>query len=303
VIDTAALHRDLVAGALDTDLDAGSDVDVFSLISVVDGVMREKRYLEPTARRVRIILQELLGNVGRHVPDRHAWVHVALHETHLRRAVLDVGDNGPGVPDDVLDRYTQRLLAGEREHGLLLVSRLATKLHGQPATTAWQAANHAVCELIEHQPRPSALARNKRIGLVRVDYSSPKVLWIGPEDSYTYFRLAPSIDRFVTAARRGWSPVLATYFGAVQDTSHLAVEVDGYDLSTEASPTFVENAFAAVATHFSDRIGQQRVVALAPMADPSLRGQARRAAQHHGLRWFDSEAEVAAYVAAQAPAG
>jgi anti-sigma regulatory factor (Ser/Thr protein kinase) len=192
VIDAAAWHRDLVAGTLDTKLDAGSDLDIFMLVDVVNRVMREKRYLEPTARRVRIIMQELLSNVAQHVPDQQARVRVTLRETYLRGVVIDVGDNGPGISDDILDQYTERLLAGEREHGLLLVSRLTSGFHDKPP---WATANHVGCDLIEPQPRSSVFTKNKRVGLVRIECKSPNVLWIGPEESYVWFRDS-TLDRF-----------------------------------------------------------------------------------------------------------
>jgi anti-sigma regulatory factor (Ser/Thr protein kinase) len=296
VIDPAAWHRDLVAGTLDTDLDAGSDLDIFMLIDVVNGVMREKRYLEPTARRVRIIMQELLRNVALHVPDQHARVHVTLRDTHLRGVVIDVGDNGPGIPDDVLNRYTERLLAGEREHGLLLVSRLASGFHdARPAS--WRTANHVGCDVIEAQPRSSALTKNKRVGLVRIEYASPKVLWIGPEESYVYYGVN-SLGLFFRAAERGWLPVLARYFGPLHGTSHLAVEVCGHDLSTEVE-AFWEEVLDAVALFFPDRIARQRVVLLGPEADRMLRSEVEDWAREHGLPWFDSEAAAAEYLAAQ----
>jgi anti-sigma regulatory factor (Ser/Thr protein kinase) len=299
MIDTAAWHRDLVAGTLDTDLDAGSDLNIFVLVDVVNGVMREKRYLEPTARRVRIILQELLGNVARHVPDRHARLHVTLRETHLRGVVIDVGDNGPGIPDDVLDRYTERLIAGEREHGLLLVSRLASRFHDElPAS--WRTANHVGCDVLEPRPRSSALTRNKRVGLVRIEYESPKVLWIGPEESYVRTGdFTSSMERFLRAEKGGWLPVLAPYFGPVHGTSHLAVEISGSDVLTEVDPGFWVRVLAAIAAFFPERITQQRVVLLGPQAEPMLRSKVEGWAQKHGLPWFESEAAASAYLAVQ----
>jgi anti-sigma regulatory factor (Ser/Thr protein kinase) len=308
VIDAAAWHRGLAAGTLDTKLDAGSDLNIFTFIDVVNGVMREKRYLEPTTRRVRVIMQELLSNVARHVPDRHARVHVTLREDYMRGVVIDVGDNGSGIrsgstitvpgliPDDVVDRYTERLLAGEREHGLLLVSRLASGFHETPRS--WRTTNHVGCDVIEPQPRSSVLTKNKRVGLVRIEYSTPKVLWIGPEESYVRYYSANSLDRFLSAAERGWLPVLAPYFGPVHGTSHLAVEVSGYDLPTEVG-SFWEEVLAAIAAFFPDRMTQQRVVLLAPQADWSLRSQAEEWAQAHELPWFDSEAAASSYLAAQ----
>jgi anti-sigma regulatory factor (Ser/Thr protein kinase) len=297
VIDTAALHRDLVAGTLDTELDAGSELDILTLIDVVNSVMREKRYLEPTTRRVRIIMKELLSNVAQHVPDPHARVHVTLRETYLRGVVIDVGDNGPGLPDDVFDRYTEQLLAGDREHGLLLVGRLASGFHDEPPAS-WGTTHHVGCDLIEPQPRSSALTRNRRVGLVRIEYSLPRVLWIGPEESYVQYHNAFSFGQFFEAAERGWLPVLAPYFDPVQGTSHLAVEFSGHDISTE-SPPFYRRVLAAITAFFPDRVAQQRVVLLSEDAGPMLRSAMERWAQEHGLRWFDSEAAASVYLAAQ----
>jgi anti-sigma regulatory factor (Ser/Thr protein kinase) len=297
VIDAAAWHRDLVAGTLDTKLDAGSDLDIFMLIDIVNRVMREKRYLELTTRRVRIIMQELLSNVARHVPDQQARVRVTLRETHLRGVVIDVGDNGPGIPDGILDRYTERLLAGEREHGLLLVSRLASGFHNK---SPWVTTNHVGCDLIEPQPRSSALTKNKRVGLIRIEYSSPKVLWIGPEESYVWYSISgeSTLDRFFWAAQNGWLPVLAPYFGPVHDTSHLAVETSGHDFPTVLG-SFAEDVLAAIATFFPDRITQQRVVLVRSSDGGWSRYDMERVAREHGLPWFDSEAAASVYLAAQ----
>jgi anti-sigma regulatory factor (Ser/Thr protein kinase) len=297
VIDTAAWHRDLAAGTLDIDLDTSSDLYIFMVIDVVNSVMREKRYLEPTARRVRIILQELLRNVARHVPDQYARVHVALRETHLRGVVIDVGDNGPGIPNDVLGRYTQLLLAGEREHGLLLVSRLASSFHNR-LPESWRIANHIGCDVIEPRPFSSVLTRNRQVGLVRIEYSSPQVLWIGPEESYVFYDNATSLQRLFEAAHDGLVPVLAPYFNPVRDASHLAVEVSGRDVGTEVS-AFWNEVVTVIAVAFPDRIAQQRVVVLAQDADWSLHGPLMLWAQEKGLRWFNDETSASAYLAAQ----
>jgi anti-sigma regulatory factor (Ser/Thr protein kinase) len=297
MIDTGAWRRDLATGTLDTDLDAGSDLDILMLVDVVDRVMHEKRYLEATARRTRIILQELLSNVARHVPDQQARVHVTLRQTDLRGVVIDVGDDGPGIPDDVIARYTERLLAGEREHGLVLVARLASGFHNKPPS--WRTANHVGCDLIEPQPRPSALTKNKRVGLIRVEFTSPKVLWIGPEESYVkYPSSADSLDRFFMAAQRGWLPVLAPYFDPVHDTSHLAIEVFGRDFPTQVGSFWID-VIDSVAVFFPDRFTQQRVVLLGPDAGYGLKHDAKEWARKRGLPWFDSEAAAAAYLAAQ----
>jgi anti-sigma regulatory factor (Ser/Thr protein kinase) len=298
MIDTDGWHRDLATGTLDTDLDAGSDRDIFVLIDVVNRVMREKRYLEPTTRRMRIILQELLSNVARHVPDQQARIHVTLRETDLRGVVIDVGDNGPGIPDDVIDRYTERLLAGEREHGLVLVKRLASGVHQKPPES-WRTANHVGYDLIEPQPRPSALTKNKQVGLIRIEYTSPKVLWIGPEESYVKYPYSTdSLDRFFMAAQRGWLPVLAPYFDPVRDTSHLAIEVFGHDFPTQVG-LFWRDVLDSIAVFFHDRMTRQRVVLLGQDVDNQLKGDAKDWAREHGLPWFDSEAAAAAYLAAQ----
>jgi hypothetical protein len=143
------------------------------------------------------------------------------------------------------------------------------------------------------------LTKNKRVGLIRIEYSSPKVLWIGPEESYVrYPYSADSLDRFFLAAKRGWLPLLAPYFGPLQGTSHLAVEVSGYDLPTEVG-SFWENVLAGIAAFFPDRFTQQRVVFLSQDADWALMSQLGDWAQEHGLPWFDSEAAAAAYLTAQ----
>jgi len=298
MIDTVAWHRDLLSGTLYADLDAGSDLDILTLISVVNGVMREKRYLEPTARRVRIILQELLRNVGRHVPDQHARVHVALREDHLRGAVLDVGDNGPGIPNDVLDRYTERLLSGDREHGLLLVSRLASRYYDRPLDVSLKTTNHVGCDIIESRQRSSTLTRNKSVGLVRVEYHSPKVLWIGPEESYVEMGSATSMNRLFKAAEQGWLPVLAPYFGPLLRSSHIAIEVSGYDLASEHG-SFFESVLGAITAFFPERISQKRIVLLAPEADPGLRYSVAHSAHVQGLPWFESEAAAYMHLAEQ----
>lgn len=302
MIDTSGWHRQLSAGMLDVELNAGSAIDMFSLVSVVDGVMKEKNFLEPTARRVRVILQELLTNVGEHVPDQRANVRIMIHETHLRRVAIDVGDNGPGIDVGVLDRYAQLLLAGEREHGLLLVSRLASDLYPRLEDLSWSCAHHVGCNVIEPQPRPSILFKDDRVGLVRVQYTSPKVLWIGRDDSYVQYDNALAIHRLFASASRRWLPVLALYFAPLEHTSHLAVEVSGHDMSTEMNPVFLDRVFMSIEAFFPDRIIEKRVVVLtqaANAADRNLQGMAGDWAKRHGLRQFETEGAAHAYLTGQ----
>lgn len=147
------------------------------------------------------------------------------------------------------------------------------------------------------------MTKNKRVGLVRIDYSSPKVLWIGPEESYVKVGRylgdpLTSLERFLLAAERGWLPVLAPYFDPVHRTSYLAVDVSGHDLTTERGSFFME-VLAGIAVFFPDRITQQHMVFLGQDADWALKDQAEGWAQRHGLPWFDTETAASAYLAAQ----
>lgn len=93
-------------------------------------------FVNADASRLRQVVENLLANAVKHSPTS-APVHVQINrvsQTDGERAVVEVIDQGPGVPDEVLPRIFDRYVSGEAKRGglglgLYLAKRIA-RLHG-----------------------------------------------------------------------------------------------------------------------------------------------------------------------------
>jgi hypothetical protein len=168
-----------------------------------------------------------------------------------------------------------RLMEGEREHGLLLISRLASSFRFDPdQTDAPKYRGSVGCDVIEFN-RPPLLTKRKDIGQICLHYTSPTVLWVGRDDSYVDFgqariRAVPSpFERAIArAVKEKWLPVLRLYFGEISEATYILFEKTGRDVpSIAAGPGgpegFKGTVRSAMEIFLENHFREQRVVFLA----------------------------------------
>ncbi|GAA4226287.1 hypothetical protein GCM10022254_10850 [Actinomadura meridiana] len=128
-VDLAALAADAVADAVVVDPDRPLTLDADGEVIVTGD-----------AERLRQVLDNLLTNVRRHTPPgTAATVRVSVHDAE---AVLEVADEGPGIPDDDRARVFERFFRADPSRsrdrggsglGLSIVAAVATA-HGGRAS-------------------------------------------------------------------------------------------------------------------------------------------------------------------------
>ncbi len=283
----------LSRGHLSLELDTSSGTKVATFIRVVGDVLREKGFREETGRRARIILHELLTNVVEHVGDKTAQVTVKVQDRHLRIVSINVCDRGPGIDQSIFWDYERRLAAGEREHGLLLALRLATTLRVEQHGADPSGMRSCVaCDLIEPPAPRSMLFEFNAIPWVRMEYTNPKVYWLGTESYVDMSSPRSFITRLTTALQNGWRPILDLYLKHLTDSrylEYLVVEVAGDEVVTEMEPGALGRLRAVLESYFPDYFRTKRVILLASDTDSQVRGNVSEWAQQWQLEYFDSD--------------
>jgi anti-sigma regulatory factor (Ser/Thr protein kinase) len=302
LVDPERWYESLSAGSITLDLDPKSESKLYTFFSVVDRVLQEKGFRQRTIDRVGIILDELLTNVARHVPESGAWVMVVVQAKYLRLASIAVCDSGPGIPHtNILENHMRRLAEGEREHGLLRVLRMASSLRPGPPPEAPLDKQHGVyCDVFDPQTPHSVLFESDVVAPVRMEYGIPRVLWIGREEAYTVGRLpgledlargGTIVSTLTKAVENGWRPILDLYFEPLLSAgaSYLGVEVTGGRSYTEPIPGDLAKLCAVLETYFKSFFEEKRVILLAHHTDPQVRRDVSDWAQRWGTSFFDSE--------------
>jgi hypothetical protein len=244
--DPDGWRSQLMAGRLEVVLDTTNSTEVFTFIQAVSQTLHDLRFREATSLRVRRILRELLDNVAAHVRDKRALVTVGVTERFLRNVSVDVADRGRGLPSNVVSQYVERLGGGEREHGLVLATRLASVRRENPNSTA-DFPNGIGFEVMEFERPPLPTTRDD-VGCLCLEYRSPEVFWIGKDTS--------QVD-----------------FGDVASARCLVVELTGHDVASSVvgSATLQDALRAALELHFQPHFASRNVLFLAHDTVPRLR--------------------------------
>jgi signal transduction histidine kinase/transcriptional regulator with XRE-family HTH domain len=139
LLDVTRLDRGLFMLSLD-EIDAVSLVDEIStefraLRSGITLYLPEELRVIADAGRVTQVLRNLLTNAVKHVPDNAAIVVTAglEHRDGMEYAVIDVHDEGPGIPDAVKETLFTRFVTSSNAAGLglgLYLSRKIAEEHG-----------------------------------------------------------------------------------------------------------------------------------------------------------------------------
>jgi hypothetical protein len=135
---------------------------------------------------------------------------------------MAVHDHGEGFDlDHALESHYEAIGRGQREHGLLLVSRLATNLVAEPDDPPW--SNVMSLDVYDPRLRESPLFDDPSVVPIGVDYQSPEIYRLGDEvlvgDHF------PQALEF--AVNHDCKPLLELFFGELRrrDASHLGIEL------------------------------------------------------------------------------
>jgi anti-sigma regulatory factor (Ser/Thr protein kinase) len=269
----AEWHARLTSGAVDVELDPQSRADVYAFVSVVKNALTEQGFSPRAVSAAATVLGELLTNVDRHVPASSAWIAVTLEPKYFPSIRIAVCDSGPGIEGDTLDAQYEKLAAGEPEHGLLNVMRLAN-LSEEPIESPPHKRHCLVCEVYDPSPSSSLFFDYPFVAPIRVEYVWPKLFWIGRDDVYV---VAPnSISEFVyaleVAVAKKWPTILDRYFRPLSSpgATLLGVEVTGREPVTEPVPGSFTRLQRALEMYFHSHFDERRVVLLAHDTVPGV---------------------------------
>jgi anti-sigma regulatory factor (Ser/Thr protein kinase) len=214
-------YEQLVTGSLAVEFNARRRGDVHTLASVVGSGLSDQGFA-PAATRASAALTELLMNVARHTEDGRARVEIDVDKRFQRRVSIAVHDRGEGFNvQAAMTLHYEAIGRGQREHGLLLVSRLATNLVAEPGEPPW--SNVVSLDVYDPRVRESPLFDDPSVIPIGVDYQSPEVYRLGDEvlvgDHF------PQALEF--AIERDCKPLLDLFFGELRrrDASHLGIEL------------------------------------------------------------------------------
>jgi anti-sigma regulatory factor (Ser/Thr protein kinase) len=282
-------YERLSGGSIEVELDPNLRSELFTFISVVDHVLREKGFRPNTVDRVAIILRELLTNVARHVPRSRAWTAIKLQRDWVEFVSIGVCDSGPGINSlSLIEDHQQRLVQGDHEHGLLRVARLTDNLSTEPPRDFSTDGRHGIwCEVFDPEPPPSVLFKYEVVAPVCVVYKDVSPIWLGPEEAYTgnYF-----IETLSRAVERDWRPLLDLYFAPLlsSDARYLGLEVSGYIYTSLAPRYTFPNLAAALEMYFQRFFEEKRVIVLIHDTDRPVYKEVKHWAQRWELEYFKS---------------
>ena len=289
--EPARWHESLSRGAVEVELDPNSRREMYTFVSVVGDVLREKGFRRTAVDRVAIILSELLTNVARHVPGSRAWVAVQAQEDWLQFVSITVYDSGPGINDlNIIENHQHRLVQGDREHGLLRVARLTDELKLEPPRSSSTDKQHGIwCEVFDPEPPSSVLFKYEVVAPVCVVYEEASPIWLGREESYSgdYF-----IETLAKAVENDWRPLLDLYFAQLLSSgaSYIGVEVSGYVWLSDALPYTFPSLAAALEMYFEPYFKEKRVIILVHDTDVKVFKDAKHWARRWGIEYFESRA-------------
>jgi anti-sigma regulatory factor (Ser/Thr protein kinase) len=281
-------YERLSDGSVDVELDPTSRSEMFTFVAVVRHVLSDTRFRQTTVDRVAIILRELLTNVARHVPGSRAWAAVEIQSDYLEFVSIAVRDSGPGINDlSVIEDHQQRLVQGDREHGLLRVARLTDNLSTEPPRNSSTDGRHGIwCEVFNPEPPPSVLFKSDVVAPVCVVYEDENPIWLGQEAYSGYYFL----ETLSKAVERNWHPLLDLYFAPLLSSgaSYLGLEVTG-SLYTSEQPSYTfPNLAAALEMYFEQYFREKRVIVLIHDTDRPVYKDVKHWAQRWGLEYFKS---------------
>jgi anti-sigma regulatory factor (Ser/Thr protein kinase) len=287
--DPVRWHASLRSGVVEVELDPNLRRELYTFVSVVSDVLREKGFRRTAVDRVAIILRELLANVAHHVPGSKAWVTVDAQDDYLQFVSIAVYDSGPGIKDlgIIADEERRLVEEGDREHGLLRIARLTDDLKLKSRQKSSTDKRRGIwCEVFDPEPPSSVLFKHEIVAPVCVVYEDASSIWLGQE-SYTGDYL---METLVKAVKNDWRPLLDLYFAPLLSSgaSYIGVEITGYvQLSTDLPYTFPSIA-AALEMYFGPYFKEKRVIVLIHDTDDLVYRDVKRWVRKWGIEYFES---------------
>ena len=172
----------IMSGRLSTDIDPPLGGRSYAFVSAVGTALVDMGFDAKTHDHVRIILVELLNNVARHANSAASIEIEVIPEGNFRTVDVLVASTGPSFSvDELVQANIDKLEAGDREHGLLRVRRLADRIR---SVSDKNGVTSVRCEVYQRPSLDSVLYRLPTVLPICFEYSFPKYLWIG-RDGYT----------------------------------------------------------------------------------------------------------------------
>jgi anti-sigma regulatory factor (Ser/Thr protein kinase) len=263
----------LAAGSLRVELDTRSEHRIRLLSSEVRGGLTELGFRRDTGDRVVVVLHELLTNVARHGSDAHALVEIDIRGRYFHAISIDVYHHGTAVDlATVLQTNQNSLLAGDREHGLSQVARLAGDVH--IAYKERPTGRHGIgCYVYELNPLLKRLfPEYPHVVPITIQHDGTLCYWFGRRSYVSGY-----VERAMQSAVQ-WNnrSLFDLYFGTLRtfDKSCLGIEVMGDARPTVSFPTWTvigaesppvrseEALRAGIEAYFVDWFATGRVVFL-----------------------------------------
>jgi anti-sigma regulatory factor (Ser/Thr protein kinase) len=258
---------------VEAEVDLGRESDMQTVAAQARADLLEHGFGGEAADRVAIVLLELLANARDHTRSRRASVKVEMRTEPIRLAVVQVAHEGEAFD---LDAAVQEGLAdlrrGEREHGLLKVSRLAS--HLRTSTDGAPTGTVAVeCDVYDPPFLGSGLLEGHAgIAPIYLEFHLPTRWRIGSE-----IYVARDLWRpFHFALREPAPQLLSLYLGGlrVPEGGYLAIEFVGRLVISEIGPPSLsaevdtsyprprseDTVQAALEVHFNECFASQRVI-------------------------------------------
>lgn len=314
-----AWRDQIMAGELSAEINPPLGGRAYSFVSTVGSALADVGFAAGTCDRVSIILIELLNNVARHA-EGTAFIEIWIERMgRFRNIEISVTSKGPDFNfHRLVEANIAKLESGDREHGLLRVSRLAgcVQSGGGPS-----GSGSVHCEVYQRERPDSVLRHSAGVLPICFEYGFPWFLWIG-EEGYNEESLA--------LLHYGGPAVQDLFFSALaaQDVPWLGIELVGTIFSSDVGPPpfdvanlqalgFPEAgpmAFGignrrvlrfpevpdggfelvrpAIMNYFHSKFESRRVVVYAHDTTFSVKAEATNWAREHRLPFFDNEPEL-----------
>jgi anti-sigma regulatory factor (Ser/Thr protein kinase) len=300
-----AWRDQIMAGQLSAEINPPLGGRAYSFVSTVGLALADAGFTAGTCDRVSIILIELLNNVARYA-EGAALIEIWIERAgNFRNIEISVASEGPDFDFyRMVEVNIAKLESGDREHGLLRVSRLAGSVNSGDDSFHVGSVH---CEIYERERRDSVLRHSPAVLPICFEYGFPWLLWVG-EEGYSEESLA--------LLHYGGPAVQSLFFAplAARDAPWLGIEIVGNVFSSDISPAAfgIETPSAlrfpevpdggfelvepAIRSYFHSKFESRQVVVYAHHTDFSVKSAAASWAREHQLPYFDNEPELTAWL-------
>jgi len=252
-----------------TEVDTRSGGRVNRFVAATRETLRDQGFSQDVSDRVATAIQELLANVKQHAADPVAVVQIDASLNALRHVSIEVLQQDEAFDvSALLEAGWQRYQAGDREHGLVRVTRLTGGIYPCSDTTSgWSGIGCDVYEL----PRLSSRELTDRPGVttISLEYDVPARCWLNDQvftlnelNTVLAYALNEPAPRILDLYLGGLRPLADGYLG-IQVTGNVApseVSIEIWRLRQDPEAKSTLPLFAALEQRFREFFEAGRVV-------------------------------------------